>query len=239
MARLFFAVALSLLCLSACADLEVNVRQDKVVLKDGTEIECIVLVVTSKGVLIVEPDPKEPEKTRQRIVPAEQVQKIVRGEPDGTVTGFQTEAELAHKVIQGTGFRKPEPSKPKTAKPDTLAGPQVPVKIEPKSGKASLLTAGSAQASNSKLAARDLGDTYLSRFPVLKNAAQSLLGLERVAPLIESAQKGDPLARRQVESFLKLFLRDASALNEKAAANTGQPVKPVKQPKPTRAPEKK
>lgn len=90
------------------ADLEVNVRPDKIVLTDGSELACIVLMVTPQGALIVESDPDDPAKTRQRVVATAKIARVMLGEPNGTVAGLQTNTELARKVIQGSGFRKEE-----------------------------------------------------------------------------------------------------------------------------------
>jgi hypothetical protein len=222
----------------AHADLQVNVRTDVVVLKDGTKIECIVLMQTSRGVLIVEADPKDKDKTRQRMIPADEVQEVIAGEADGSVAGFQTDFELTHKVIQGTGFRKEDPKKdPKDVK--NPKDPKNPVATTPQPPKNPLDPADNPNAikvipdqvplgPGSKFNSRELSDAYLSRFPMLKSAAQNLMGLERVPHLIEQAQKGDPLARRQVEGFLRLFLTDESQLTEKTTASTTPGVKPAK-----------
>jgi hypothetical protein len=206
----------------ARADLQVNLRTDTVVLNDGTRIECIVLMVTSKGVLIVEPDPADKDKTRQRVIDAAEVKEVLPGQPDGSVTGFQTDTERAHKVIQGAGFRKEEPKKTAQADPKSTAGNagvQAP-KAPQDTGNAVKVTADKTPlGAASKLTAKEIADAYMARFPMLKSAAQNLLGLERVPFLIEQAQKGDPLARRQVEGFLKLFLTDGSQLAEKPAAS--------------------
>ncbi len=249
--RLAFLLTVAVLAVGvaprrAAADLEVSVRVDKVTLKDGTEVECIVLMVTAKGVLIVESDPKEPEKTRQRVIPAEQVESIVHGERDGAVTGLQTETEETQKVVQGTGFRKPSKTK-KDAKEgkDAKDGgtPKPPGVIQGlKADKVTTVKIDDPKGPvpASKLAARDLSDAYLSRFPVLKSSAQNLLGLDRVPQLIEQAQKGDPLARKQVESFLKMFLpADTTSLAEKPVAAQAKPKPPRntrREPPPSPAP---
>jgi hypothetical protein len=66
-----------------------------------------------------------------------------------------------------------------------------------------------------------------------------LIGTEGVVSLLESAQKGDPLARKQADEFLKLFLGgDNSALSEKTQPSASTPLKTKpdkthpKQPKP-------
>lgn len=222
-----------LAAMPAHADLQVNLRKDTVTLNDGTEIECIVLMVTKKAVMVVEADPENKEKTRQRIIPRETVEKIEYGESDGSVAGFQTDTELARKVVQGIGFRNEEKAAKKEEKPATPANPNA---VQPLAmGKASkIATEGPAiNAAVSKFTARELTDAYFSRFPILKSSAQAMLGADRVPQLIEQAQKGDPLARRQVETFLKLCVQsDTSSLNEKAQQAT--PSKSAKPPKPAR-----
>ena len=94
-------VILGLSLAGARADLEVNLRVDKVLLTDGSEIDCIVLMVTAKAVLIVESDPADPTKTRQRVIPANTVAKIIRGETVGEMTGFQTDKELVQESHPG------------------------------------------------------------------------------------------------------------------------------------------
>jgi|GEM_PF-6689963 len=241
--RLLVAI---LLCLqfSACADLQVQVRKDTVKLKDGTEIQCIVLAVTAKGVLIVETDPEDEEATRQRIIPAADVAEILRGEAEGAVAGFQTEHELARKVIQGTGYRKEEaPSKsdkvakggkgkekePKTPKvaektAPTPAEPSVPRNLKP-------AVEAAAPGPVSKLSAKELSEAYAARFPELKLQAQALLGMDRATQILDMAQKGDVPARAEAESFMKLFMPpDTSTLSENkvvvAPTGTRRPRRP-------------
>jgi hypothetical protein len=223
----------------ARADLQVNQRVDKVVLKDGTEIQCIVLMVTSKNVLIVEADDKDKEKKRQRIIPFEDVDHIDYGKSDGSTTGLETDAELAHKVIQGTGFRKEDTKKEKEKKEkDDKEKKKTPTGNQPlDTSKIKNIAPEKLASSTGKLSAKDLSDAYMSRFPVLKGTAQTLIGLDRVPQLIDAAQKGDPLARKQVEGFLSLFLgADTSSLAEKPDGNTTAPQKPVKPSKPSKAP---
>jgi hypothetical protein len=225
---------------SALADLQVNVRTDVVVLTDGTRIECIVLMVTGRGVLIVEQDPEDKEKTRQRVIPAADVKDVINGKAEGMVTGFQTEFELTHKVIQGSGFRKETSKKVAKKDPKDPNTPQTPPKkFDPAdTGNAVKVTPDKTPvAPGSKVNPRELSEAYLSRFPVLKSAAQNLIGLDKIPQLIEAAQKGDPLARRQVEGFLKIFLTDSSQLVERPAvqAPVGPGVKPPRQPRQPRS----
>lgn len=189
---------------SVRADIEVNHRKDKVVLVDGTEVECLVLMETTTGVLIVEADPADEEKTCQRIIPLEKVSKVVHGKPDGRIAGFQTETKLAHKVVQGTGFRKEESSTSKdTAAP---AGPAGSWAQSPAITLGNGLSA-EGSTSTSALSSKELQDAYMSRFPALKDTASALLGPDGTTQLFDQAQKGDPLVRKQLENFLGLFVK--------------------------------
>src|SRR5437762_524998 len=106
-AALILAV-LTFHALPARADLEVFGKRDTIVLEDGTEIACRVLMITAKGVLIVESDPASPEKKSQRIVPHDKIRSIVRDERNGAIEGLATETELARKVIKGVATHKDE-----------------------------------------------------------------------------------------------------------------------------------
>lgn len=183
---------------SVRADLQVNHRQDKVVLLDGTEIVCLVLMETKTGVLIVEADPNNKDKTVQRILPLDKVSKVIHGKPDGTISGFQTEAELAHKVVQGSGFRKEDSGNVKDTGTNWGERP-----IATTEG----TTTPKSNVPASALSPKELQEAYLSRFPGLKDAAGALLGPERTLQLIEQGQKGDPLVRKQLEGLLGMFVK--------------------------------
>ena len=82
--------------------------------------------------------------------------------------------------------------------------------------------------STGKLGARELAEAYLSRFPALKTAAKNLIGLDQTAQLMDQAQKGEPLMRKQVETFIRLVLNSNSgALDEKEAAPLPQAAQQV------------
>jgi hypothetical protein len=207
---------------SVRADLEVNRRRDKVVLVDGTEIECLVLMETKSGVLIVEVDPKDKDKTAQRVIPIDTVAKVIHGKPDGTIAGFQTDKELAHKVVQGTGFRKEE----SVGRPKESLGEW---------GQTTSLGSGEKPVAHgntpaSALSVKELQDAYMARFPELKDAAAALVGPDRTTQLLDLAQKGDPLVRKQMENFLGLFVRsDAQPQATAAPAEGTTPVvRPIK-----------
>lgn len=238
----FFVVILCAFQSRIHADLEVNVRQDKLVLTDGTEIPCLILAITDRAVLIVEADPNDPESRKQRAVPRRVIQRIVRGENEGVTEGLMTEEAQGKKVIAGVGFREEETPKsrepktkddkdgkggtekvaakaskkePKAPKPDGPVGP----------GKAGIVFAGKATklttegvAGTIKGAPKEMADAYLQRFPALREASQSFLGADRLPQAFEQIQKGDGQARTQAESFLRVFMgNDTSSLGQMMA----------------------
>jgi hypothetical protein len=218
---------LCLLCFaSARADLEVNGRVDKVVLTDGTEIECVVVMVAENGALIVEGDPKDKSARRQRLIPKDQIAKIIHGEANGKIDGFQTDTELCRKVVQGTGFRKEE-AKSKVDK-DNIKAPTTAISPE-ELARLKLNKELAGPVPESKLSTQALRDAYVSRFPALKDTTQSLLGNDRAMQVLDQAVKGDPLVRRQVESFLSLVLAQNAA---PAVAESVAPLKSLKPIKP-------
>src|SRR5689334_18865305 len=113
--HLVFLAAAVLLCGRAWPDLQVNLRKDTVVLTDGTEVDGVVLMITARGVLLVQNDAKDPEKKNQRLIPRDDVVRIEYGETQGVVAGYQTGTESTRKVIQGTGFHQEEAKDTKTA----------------------------------------------------------------------------------------------------------------------------
>ncbi|MCZ7649308.1 MAG: hypothetical protein M5U26_29300 [Planctomycetota bacterium] len=241
------AAALLGLALALCAgqarvraDLEVNTRKDLVTLKDGTEIECIVLMESPRAVMVVVKNPDDPEgKPIQKVIPAEQVAKIERGKWEGTVQGFQTTQEQTQKVVQGSGYRKVE----KKEKDD---GPVVPVgRIGKVDADTTLLpgptTPQPKLISNTKLDPRQVSDAYLTKYPALVEISELMLGSSKQAEgLFKKAMDGDPEVRKQLESYLNLFLTEpaqAPAVTPGAPA-PGKPAGPQKvpaKPEPARA----
>lgn len=228
---LFFSLA-TLFCAPAYSDVEVNVHKDKVLLVDGSEFECIIVGVTSKGILVVEVDEKDSEKTRQRFIETGQVKQIVSGKLDGSIADFQTNPELANKVISGSGTRKDKKDKEKVepvppAKPAPVPAPEPEtkppeksVKVEPpdtpitekapeKSVPIPPLDTEARPESKpiavSNLSAKELADSYMGAFPDLRVNAETFVGVDGVARALEEAQK-DPAMRAQVEEFLKGYL---------------------------------
>ncbi len=228
-ADLFVLLLAFLLCGAARADLEVNDRTDTVELVDGTIIDCVVLMVADKGALIVEGDAKDKEHRRQRLIPKDQIAHITHGKAKGSISGYQTDTELARKVIQGNGYRQELKTKPRS---DEVKGPQGPVgPISLESAKLTDEDKG-IPVPSTKLTAQELRDSYFSRFPELKTSTQGLLGNDRAGQVLDQAMKGDPLVRRQVEGFLSLVLSGATQ------ASSAEAVTPVKNAKPPKKPRK-
>lgn len=185
------------------ADLQVNLRRDKVELTDGTVVECIVLMQTPRGVLIAVKDPNKEDGVIQKIIPANKVKNVVRGEDEGQMKGLKTEEELARKVIQGSGYRKdgteeaPQPINP--TGPIEAVQPVAPSKTASNDPQ---------PIANSKLSPQDVAHEYLSRFPDMREASLVFLGgSDRVGELFQRAQKDDANLREQLDGFLNLFLK--------------------------------
>lgn len=243
------------------ADLEVHTHRDTVVLEDGTEIACRVLMLTQKGVLVVVADPDDAEKKSQRIIPSEKIRSIIRDERNGVIEGLLTETELARKVIKGAGFRKAESAAGKTDKNDskgvaenggrpdaakgsgklkkTAGGDNTPASPFAKSGKSNgpgpfadalgkTPNAGAVDGQDVKvemptgtLAAKDLTDAYLTRFPDLKNTGLELLGEAQIQDWFNAARDGNDSARKPLENLLKAYL----GANDKEKGPARSPVR--------------
>jgi len=210
---------------SVHADLQVNLRRDKVELTDGTVVECIVLMQTERGVLIAVKDPDKEDGVIQKFIPAGKVKRVTRGKDEGAVKGFKTEEELARKVIQGSGYRKDDGDAPPPA-PVDLTGPVAPVTplVSDSNLKPDELE---TVVANSKLSSQDLAKAYLSRFPDIRAAAQLFLGgSDRLPELFDRAQKGDYATRDQLERFLRLFLSNVQPATPSPTLPAAQPAKP-------------
>lgn len=226
-----FVLALFFLGTPSHADLQVNLRADKVELNDGTVIECIVLMETARGVLIAVKDPDKEDGIIQRVIPIANVKKITKGEDQGQMKGLKTEEELARKVIQGSGYRKDghDISKPLPINPtgpievvQPVVGPTKPTGIDVK------------PVANSKLSPKDVANEYLSRFPDLREAAQVFMGGgERVGELFQTAQTDDPVLHDQLDNFLTLFLKSVEPPDK---SQSKQPVKGKPAPPPAKPP---
>ena len=207
------------------ADLQVNLRRDKVELTDGTVVECIVLMQTERGVLIAVKDPDKEDGVIQKVIPAAKVKSVTRGKDAGEVKGFKTEEELARKVIQGSGYRKDDGDAPPPAPVDPTGpvAPVTPLLTDPKLKPAE----PEKVVANSKLSPKDVANEYLSRFPDIRAAAQIFLGgSDRLPELFDRAQKGDKVVRDQLEEFLRLFLSSVQPPVQSKAPPNKQPAKP-------------
>ena len=103
----FSALVMALIASSCChADIEINARRDTVVLEDGTEITCYILMMSPVGIVIVETDPKNPEKKTQRTIGRSAIKNIVIGERSSRTEELLTDNEFARKVVLGSGTRK-------------------------------------------------------------------------------------------------------------------------------------
>jgi hypothetical protein len=224
---LMLTVASLLFASSVFADLKTNRRVDVVVLKDGTEIQGVIIMSTAKKIVLIVQDTKDTDdakKCRERILSRDEIERIEIGVEEGSHEGFTTEVENAQTVISGTGFRKEE--KTETSKSgDKKSPPGLGTHAPLSMGKAKTISTEPTVVIPGKMSSKELAEAYLSRFPVLKSAAQMLIGTEGVVSLLDSAQKGDPLARKQADEFLKLFLEGDSALSEKTPPSASTPLK--------------
>ena len=230
-------VLIALACTPASADLQVNLRRDTVELEDGTKLECLVLMETPRGLLVVVKDPEKPDGVFQKLIPAAQVKKVTRGPDEGQIKGLKTEAELARKVVQGSGYRK-EGKDPSQLPPVAPTGPITtalpPVQNQPAEPPAPGVQPAPA---SSKLSPQQVADAYLSRYPALQEVAQTFLGgTERVAPLIQRARDGDATVREPLEGFLGLFLKSKPAVASPTAPMKPAPTGKIQKPAPPQAP---
>lgn len=219
--------ALVLCALHVRADLEVFTKRDTIVLNDGTEIACRVLMITDKGVLIVESDPTSPDKKSQRIIPRDKISSIIRDERNGAIEGLATDTEFARKVIKGAHKDEPkeDEAEPKTvrktgsktktpfeepAKPapnpfagakDSTAKPAAPGPVAPAGGKDVKV-----EMPKGTLSGKDLTDAYFARYPELRGAGMDLLGTTQIQDWLNSARDGNESARKPLESMLKAYI---------------------------------
>jgi len=219
------------------ADLQAFVGQDVVELADGTRIECLVVTESARGVLIIRPDPEKGDGVyRQQFIPAAQVKSVTRGQRQGETRAFQTDTELARKVIQGNRLKQDDKAKP--AQPVTPTGPIAPVTapvVQKPAGRPDPV----AWPGKGALPSKELVDAYLRRFPALQEASDQLLGGQ--AQLADSLEKAlsEPATRQEAERMLELFFQ--TTRNEVPPAKAERPAnaKPAPQPtKPAPAPTK-
>jgi hypothetical protein len=211
------------------ADMQAFVGQDVVELTDGTRIECLVVMESTRGVLVIRPDPEKGEGAhRQQFIPASQIKSVTRGVRQGETKAFQTDTELARKVIQGSGLRPDDKAKP--AQPVTPTGPIAPVTppVAQKPGPRPTPTPPLGQGKGT-LPSKDLIEAYLQRFPALQEAADQLLGGQ--TQLAEGLEKAlaEPATRQEAERMLELFFQ--TTRTEATPVKTERPgsVKPAPQ----------
>lgn len=213
---LLAALLLELLAVSAGADVQVNNRKDTVVLKDGTRIECIVVMSTARGLLVIIQNSDKENETHQEFIPSETVKEVIRGQADAqeTIKGFKTETVETQKIVQGEGYRKAAGKKKKKG---AETGPVLPTgKIGPAEPlvETSLKTVpvGLQPLANTKLSPKEIVDAYMQRFPELDQAAEYFLGGNTKAEaLIKKATTGDVGTSDYLKALLKPLLEDVEA----------------------------
>jgi len=208
------------------ADMQAFVGQDTVELVDGTRIECLVVMESPRGLLIIRSDPEKGEDGhRQEFIPASQVKSVTRGVRLGETKAFPTDNELAQKVIQGSGTKTPATSKPVT--PLLPTGPIAPA-TPPVTQKGPAPMPAPAPAKGA-LASKDLASAYLQRFPALEDAVGQLLGGR--SQLVEAMDKAlaDPAARLEAERMLDLFFQASRPEAVPAKSEKPAAVKPAPQ----------
>jgi len=227
-----FALPALLLALALClapaaqADLQATLRKDVVVLTDDSQIECLVLFKTVKGVLIVRASVNKDEPPKQEIIPAERIKDVVYGKSNGDVKGFQTDAEDARKVIQGSGFRQVAPP-PAAVGPAKVKGPIAPVQANlPNPADPN---AAAKVASNSKLGPVELAGAYRARFPELTPIAGWLLGDPNKANTVfQQALEGNAAVRDSLQAVLAPLVDIKGAPSPSAPAQGGRKAAPPK-----------
>ncbi|MCK6474777.1 MAG: hypothetical protein L6R28_23910 [Planctomycetes bacterium] len=213
---LLAALLLELLAAPAGADVQVSNRKDTVVLKDGTRIECIVVMSTPRGLLVIIQNPEKEDETHQEFIAAETVKEVIRGQTDAqdTMKGFKTETVETQKIVQGEGFRKAASKKKKKG---GETGPVLPTgKIGPAEPlvETGLKTVpvGLQPLANTKLSPKEIVDAYMQRFPELDQAAEYFLGGNAKAEaLIKKATSGDVGTSDYLKALLKPLLEDVEA----------------------------
>jgi hypothetical protein len=198
-------------------DVQVNHRKDVVVLVDGKRVECVVVMITPRGVLAIVKDPDSDEGARQVLFRKAQVKEVIKGKDEGRVKGFQTDPERARKVVKGTGFRK-EKKRPKAKGPIVPTGPIQ--KAEPIVIDTVRRGSGSTRLPfNSKLSAADLAKAYMARFPGLKKTAEKYLGgANSLQRYFHQALKGNRVVRERLHDFLTKLLENDAASQPGASA---------------------
>jgi hypothetical protein len=233
------SIALSLALLNtAHADVEVNARQDSITLNDGTEIQCLILMMAPSGVIIVENDPKDPAKKTQRTILRRTIRNIVIGERTARTEALFTDFEFAHKVVVGTAKKDEAGDKLASTKEDApkratsskkpgskkkeLPGAEkdAPEKDAAKAETApqgakppapeTVVPVAPVTLPPESLPPKELIDIYLNRFPGLQASAMDVVSPERVQEWLASANAGNPNARQPLEALLNVYLGNAT-----------------------------
>ncbi len=220
-------------CAGARADIEVNARLDTIVLNDGTEIQCLILMMSPAGVVIVETDAKDPEKKTQRTLQRTAIRNIVIGERSGRTEELLTDTEMARKVVLGKSAHKEDAidkndggkqaaaSKKKsavkkksasatatneTAPADPAVKPAAPAQEPQRPAPNTVTPDAPVVLPPETLPTKELSEAYLGRFPDLQSAAMDIAGAQRIQDWLDGARTGNENARRPIETLLKTYL---------------------------------
>lgn len=217
------------ICGATHADIEVNARLDTIVLNDGTEIQCLILMMSPAGVVIVETDAKDPEKKTQRTLQRTAIRNIVIGERSSRTEELLTDTEMARKVVMGKSAHKDDKDdesklasaskkksagkkKASTEKTTDVAAVEPSVKPaaaadEPKRPAPDTVKPDAPVAlPPDTLPTKELTEAYLGRFPDLQSAAMDIAGAQRIQDWLDGARAGNENARKPIETLLKTYL---------------------------------
>ncbi len=205
---------------------------DSVVLNDGTEIPCLVVSTTDKGVVIAEADDKDPEKIVTRTLARSTIRTIVLGQKCERTQQVMNDAELDGKVVFSKTAQKADAAENATASANDDGskhngmkknGDSVAIADTPPTG------VPPTEPAVETLSSKELIGAYADRYPELKDAALNFAGTQRLQEWLDDARVGNIAARRPVEGILKAFLGTASNADK---------VAPVRGVPPSRLPTK-
>ncbi len=246
--RLVVMIALLLaLNPAAYADVEVNVRQDTITLNDGTEVVCLILMMSPTGVVIVEGDPKDLEKKTQRTIARNTIRNMVIGERSVRTEELFTDIEFAHKVVlrkarkedaadaeNGGGGKaskrttKAVGKKKETAEPVAVT-PQTettkPAAANPEGGAkppapGTVVPEAPVVLPPESLPPKELLDIYIGRYPGLESSVLDVVSVERLQEWLQHVKDGNVGARQPIEGLLNAYVGNVSE-----APKTNLPVK--------------
>jgi hypothetical protein len=167
---------------AALADLKVMDTEDVVRLVTGEEIQCTVLAVGMKAVVVIV---TVEDEDKEMLIPRRQVASITRGEVRPTIKGYQTEAIDGVKVVVGEGFRETEPA----------GGEEALAAGRPKGKK------GRKRASEKAAIPRAKADE-LMKDPQVSEIVEKLGGRKKAMELLRQ-HRDDPRVKRYMDDFLK------------------------------------